>query len=563
MFGNDRYGDCGVAGELHAEMTTASAAGTQGPAPTDTPLAIDRYVRFTGDPTPPGPGVNLAEYLLWLYKQGVVLAFAPVTHHDVATQDAFMAAGFGLYVGVCLTANAQQDFANHSVWGSAGHPQPTPDLGHCFAPGTRVLTADLRWVPIETLEEGDVLVGFDEDCSDDGATDSLGRKRSGFRQYRRSFVEAMEVVTLPSMEVELDDGTILTCSNDHRWITPEWRVTGAAVWRRTDELRPGIDNVAKPLEPWETDTSWGAGYLAGAFDGEGWLSTAEAGHPSARQHNLGMSQRDNEMLEAVRMAAKARGFNFTDDLHHRPQPKNFSRSTDIHSLRITGKRPEMLRFLGAVRPQRLLANFSPDRLGSVHHSPWVGVRRVTPVGEREVIALQTSSRTYIAEGFLAHNCILRVGASGPDPEDESAYVTWGDLQMATREWDAACVEECWLVVTHEEQLAKFTPQLLNDCRALIERAAAPENTTPQEPQDEPEPQDAPSEATEQEVVEEVQDGTVGAVSTWEQAYGQVASAAKVNATGQPSGVPWGPTCGAATVVTTVPPGVPVTTETHL
>ncbi len=196
--------NCAIAGELHLEMTTAKAAGTVGPNPTDTQLAISRYVRFTGTPTPPGPGCNLADLLLWLYKQGIVLAFAPVTLSNLEQQDAFMAAGFGLYTGVLLTQFAQQDFAEHVEWGTEHAPQPDPSLGHC---------------------------------------------------------------------------------------------------------------------------------------------------------------------------------------------------------------------------------------------------------------------------------ILRVGASGPADTDESAYVTWGAIQFATRAWDRACVEEAWLVVTREEQLAKFTPQLIADCKALIERSGTVTETT--------------------------------------------------------------------------------------
>src|SRR3990172_12324316 len=32
----------------------------------------------------------------------------------------------------------------------------------CTVPGTRILTQDLRWVPVETLQPGDTLLAFDE-----------------------------------------------------------------------------------------------------------------------------------------------------------------------------------------------------------------------------------------------------------------------------------------------------------------------------------------------------------------------------------------------------------------
>lgn len=71
-----------------------------------------------------------------------------------------------------------------------------------------------------------------------------------------------------------------------------------------------------------------------------------------------------------------------------------------------------MRFLGSVRPLRLLSKYSPESTGSVYYDPWVTVVRVTPVGDREVVALQSSSRTFVAEGFLSHNCIVKVTAAG-------------------------------------------------------------------------------------------------------------------------------------------------------
>ena len=134
MMGNDNYGDCGAAGEVHGEMTTAVAAGVTGPAP-DSPLALNRYTTYVGSTTPPGPGVVLADYLLWLYKNGYIKAFAPVDHTNKAQMDALMQVGFFLYVGVNLTDRDEQDFGAQPpvTWGSqGGTPQPNPNNGHCI-----------------------------------------------------------------------------------------------------------------------------------------------------------------------------------------------------------------------------------------------------------------------------------------------------------------------------------------------------------------------------------------------------------------------------------------------
>jgi hypothetical protein len=128
MMGNDTYGNCGPCGEVHEEMTTAVAAKTAGPAP-DSSLAVDRYVAYTGTSTPSGPGVDLASYLLWCFQKGYILAFAPVDQTNKASMQGFMQAGFGLYIGVNLSDQNEDQFNAGQPWTAAGGPDPND--GHC------------------------------------------------------------------------------------------------------------------------------------------------------------------------------------------------------------------------------------------------------------------------------------------------------------------------------------------------------------------------------------------------------------------------------------------------
>jgi hypothetical protein len=62
------------------------------------------------------------------------------------------------------------------------------------------------------------------------------------------------------------------------------------------------------------------------------------------------------------------------------------------------------------------------------------------------------------------HAIVKVKADGHALDD---YVTWGALQPATRQWSAACVVECWVIITSEEEAAKVdTASLLADIDAL-------------------------------------------------------------------------------------------------
>ncbi len=64
--------------------------------------------------------------------------------------------------------------------------------------------------------------------------------------------------------------------------------------------------------------------------------------------NLGFAQKDNEMLSNVVSIMKAKGF-----------PFRMFHSQDIHRLFVGGRR-EIMRFLGSIRPHRLLGKFDPD-----------------------------------------------------------------------------------------------------------------------------------------------------------------------------------------------------------
>ena len=149
MCGNDKWGDCVAAAEWHAEMATAVAAGAEPPAGT---LAVPRYEQAAPCSSPPGPGLTIAAYLGWLHGKGLLVAYAPVNHRDIATRDAFLQAGYGLLTGVCLTTTAETLFGQNKPWGSQGGiVSPNLQDGHgmylCGSTGTGAdgLDTDVTW----------------------------------------------------------------------------------------------------------------------------------------------------------------------------------------------------------------------------------------------------------------------------------------------------------------------------------------------------------------------------------------------------------------------------------
>lgn len=116
MLGNDTYGDCGPAAYGHETMLA-------GGKPTTAEIE-QLYLTYTGGQD---VGVNLADFLLYLFQQGLIEGFAPVASGtEFAVMDAL---DRGIYIGVNLTDADMDRFNNGQPW-VAG--TPVPDEGHCI-----------------------------------------------------------------------------------------------------------------------------------------------------------------------------------------------------------------------------------------------------------------------------------------------------------------------------------------------------------------------------------------------------------------------------------------------
>lgn len=254
---------------------------------------------------------------------------------------------------------------------------------YCVAPETKVLTADLHYIRADEAVVGMDLVGFDEE--------RVGNRR----RYRTATVESTEIIQRPCYRLTFDDGTVVTASSEHKWLT---RRGMGVQWMTTEALcvqagaRNG-SNVIRLFDTWSTDTSYEAGYLAAAWDGEGHLTQTESQQlENGVINKLSFAQRNNEMHTQVQQYLAALGFKYTERI------RTEINATDINT------RPEMVRFLGQVRTARLLPKFRVEGLGTLNVQR--GARLISKefVGMQDVVAMQTSTGTFVAEGLASHNC---------------------------------------------------------------------------------------------------------------------------------------------------------------
>lgn len=274
--------------------------------------------------------------------------------------------------------------ALHEYWG-------------CVSPETRVLTADLQWVPAGQLRAGDELLGFDEYPTLRGKTPR--------RHYRLSLVVHNEPRIADCCNVVFESGERLTCTLDHpllvwalrrsinkgryNWLTPE-QISNSLV----DKRRKSLPQVPRLFNPWAPRDNYASGFLAAAFDAEGSLSLKHEGSPC-----ISFGQKPNVFIQQVVNYLDTEGYSFSTPKMGR---------NGILQFYVNGGKAGIFSFLGMTRPPRLLERWtgflkSYESGSGLAANEYLGIAAIEYVGRREVAGLGTSTRTYITEGFGSHN----------------------------------------------------------------------------------------------------------------------------------------------------------------
>lgn len=260
----------------------------------------------------------------------------------------------------------------------------------CHSPDTRILTADLRWVPASEIKAGDEIWALDEHRSE--RTTATGRESS--RRYRRAQVVSSFLAQKECVRVYLDTGESFVCSTDHPWLSKgsEDRSGMNLEWTQAKDLllRP---NLCRPFLPWEPLTTWEAGWFAGMLDGEGHVRKGREG----RSSSVGMNQVIGPTAEMMVEVAQKFG-EFEVDLIEQPNPRHQNQV----QIRALGGAAGAAAILGQVRPPRLLSKFTLEG-GIVQCKHPAKVVHVEPMGMADVQSIETTAKTYFAEGFAVHN----------------------------------------------------------------------------------------------------------------------------------------------------------------
>lgn len=259
-----------------------------------------------------------------------------------------------------------------------------PTSPYCLAPGTKVLTDNLRWVGVETLKVGDGVVGFDE-----------FQIQGNGRCWRKSKVTETQIIQAPTFEVKTT-GPSVTSTGEHLWLAKR-PYESTYRWMKTKDLKPGYE--IGDIGTWEYDESRDAGYLAGFFDGEGHI-------PGNRKQGVyaGAAQNPGAVLNEVMRIMDEKEIDYWT---------TYKRKADVTvNLGIQGGIGPQMAFMGSIRPLRLMDKFMGRLEGTRIYgkkSKRATVLSVEEVGVQDVVALGTSTNTLMAEGLFSHNS--KVGAA--------------------------------------------------------------------------------------------------------------------------------------------------------
>lgn len=264
--------------------------------------------------------------------------------------------------------------------------------GACLAPDTRVLTAGLEWVAIDDLEVGQELIATDEETSSRApGTPGAGRGRL----MRTATVEAIVRTRKQSYRVTLDDGRSVVCSGEHRWLIRKSQTQWA--WRSIDGGKGGIkvgDKMRSVTQPWGSP-SLGDAWFGGVIDGEGSMDRSK----SRKGIRLAVSQRAGAVLSRMERHCEERGYGHYIVSDDGPRKTKYGRDA-VHAVNISSM-SVMFRLIGLSRPERFIGTRWWEGKSMPHGERTIV--SIEPVGEIDVVDIQTSTGTFIAEGIVSHN----------------------------------------------------------------------------------------------------------------------------------------------------------------
>ena len=216
-------------------------------------------------------------------------------------------------------------------------------LGFCVDPSTRVLTADLKWVPIGKLEEGQEIVATDEYTPG-------GRGKS--RKMRTGTVQKVGRVFRHAYRIKFDDGREVVCTDQHPWLTKKigtdakWRSLSGKGNNVVGKINVGT-KVRWITKPWDDDQSYEDGWMSGMLDGEGSMAL-----PKSAGAEINVSQVQGKVFDRLENYFKDNDYSYRLEVDDGERKSKYG-SKPVNKLCVS-RMNEMFRLVGKTQPSRFI-----------------------------------------------------------------------------------------------------------------------------------------------------------------------------------------------------------------
>ena len=267
---------------------------------------------------------------------------------------------------------------------------------NCVEESTPVLTADFTWKPIKDITTGEQILSVDEH----GGQQNKGE---GSRRWRVATVTKTAAARKACLEIITKSGRRLVLTPDHKVLVGN----SGKYWVDAGDLRctPKFKSqLMQAVEPWADDLSWDRAWFGGFLDGEGSVGgTRMLGGQDDKHQGYGsvsFAQNPGAVFDrAVRVLA-SHGFKAS----YRGPCKS---TGNVHYGYIRNGARNTIRLLGMFKPTRLQENYK--RIMEAGHIRAVcldgdQIVSIKKIGVRNVVDITTTTSTFIANGYVVHNC---------------------------------------------------------------------------------------------------------------------------------------------------------------
>jgi hypothetical protein len=254
----------------------------------------------------------------------------------------------------------------------------------CFMTGHHMLMADGKWKEVSTVAVGDKVLSFDEN-----------REGTATRKLRYGVVEHTKQRRVLCYRVHLENGVKLNVSGNHQFLGCDKHSNALKYITPNDMLASNktfyVSKFCDTYHYGGNQVEWGA--LGGMLDCDGSVSHDKM-----------------QITQSVANPVDARIREVLETLNFPIRQYNFRRSAlstaDVVSYNITGI-ASMLRVAALSGSIKAKLNFLPRLEGkAMSRNKRIKVVDVEYLGQRPVHSIQTSTKTYIVDGYCNHNCQL-------------------------------------------------------------------------------------------------------------------------------------------------------------